>query len=338
MARVPRRRAADAGAGPGAFSYQLAEAKGPAQRRRSDDADQHAFYVNTIPVDKQPPFPGNREMERHIKSILRWNALAMVVNGNAKSDGLGGHIASYASAARRSMKSVSTTSSAVRTHRAAATLFISRGIRPPGSTHARFWKADFPRRTWATSGASSLRAAGCRPIRIPGSCPISGSFPPFRWGSARIMAIYQARFLRYLHDIAALADTSQRKVWAFLGDGETDEARIASAAIALASRENLGQPHLRSRQLQSAAPRRAGSRQRQDHPGTRNRLSAASGWNVLKVIWGSNWDPLLVPKIMTACFRKRMMECTLDGEYQRFRRSRNRRIHQESFLRKISWN
>jgi hypothetical protein len=124
-------------------------------------------YINTIPPDRQPPFPGSREIERRIKSLARWNAMAMVVRANKHTPGIGGHISTYASAAR-CWKSASTTSSAAPMLQAAAIKSIFRATLRRGFTPARFSKTVCPPRSWKTSAASWLRAGGCRRTRTPG--------------------------------------------------------------------------------------------------------------------------------------------------------------------------
>ena len=165
----------------------------------------------------------------------------------------------------RSTTSASTTSSAARATAASATRSSSRATPRPASTRARSSRAASPRSSSTGSGARST-AAGCRATRTRGACPTSGSSRPCRWASARSTRSYQARFNRYLlhHEIA---DTSASKVWCFVGDGEMDEPESIGRAVDRGARA-ARQPDLR-RQLQPAAPRRSGARQRQGHPGAR---------------------------------------------------------------------
>jgi pyruvate dehydrogenase E1 component len=269
-------------------------------------------YINTIPVDQQPPFPGNRELERHIKSILRWNALAMVVNANTKADGIGGHIASYASAA--------TLYEVGFNHffrgpdaPGGADLVYFQGHSIPGIYARAFLEGRLSATKLANFRRELAQGGGLSSYPHPWLMPDFWQFPTVSMGLGPIMAIYQARFLRYLHD-RGLADTSQRKVWAFLGDGETDEPE-SLGAIALASRENLDNLiFVVNCNLQRLdGPVRGNGKIIQEL----ETVFRGAGWNVLKVIWGSNWDPLLAQD-HDGLLQKRMMEC-VDGEYQRFK-------------------
>ena len=186
-------------------------------------------YVNTIRVEEQTPLPGSQEIERRIKSLVRWNAMAMVVRANRLSDGIGGHISTFASAA--TLYEVGFNhffrGSEREERRRRHHLF-------PGSCRARDLRAGVSRRPAAgreaarTSGGSWPRAAGCRRIPHPWLMPEFWQFPTVSMGLGPIMSIYQARFNRYLED-RGLKKPSASKVWAFLGDGETDEPESLGA-------------------------------------------------------------------------------------------------------------
>jgi pyruvate dehydrogenase E1 component len=298
--------------GPDRAKFLLNKLRQKAQRNGVDvTAPINTPYVNTIPPERQPAFPGDREIERSIKSIIRWNALAMVVGANKKSDGIGGHISSYASA---------------------ATLYeigfnhFFRGPDSPGggdfiyfqghSTPGIYGRAFLEGRLSAAKLSNFRRelaeGGGLSSYPHPWLMPDFWQFPTVSMGLGPIMAIYHARFLRYLHD-RGIADTSQRRVWAFLGDGETDEPE-SLGALTLASRENLDNlTFVINCNLQRLdGPVRGNGKIIQE-------LEAAfrgAGWHALKVIWGSEWDPLLAQD-HDGLLQKRMSEA-VDGEYQRY--------------------
>ena len=281
-------------------------------------------YVNTIQPERQPSFPGDRDIERRIKSILRWNALAMVARANLNADGIGGHISSYASS---------------------ATLYeigfnhFFRGADAPGggdliyfqghSTPGIYARAYLEGRLSADKLKNFRRelaeGGGLSSYPHPWLMPEFWQFPTVSMGLGPIMAIYHARFLRYVHD-RGIADTSQRRVWAFLGDGETDEPE-SLGALTLASRENLDNLiFVVNCNLQRLdGPVRGNGKIIQE-------LEAAfrgAGWNAIKVLWGSNWDPLLAQD-HDGLLVKRMNE-TVDGEYQRYKTETGAYIREHFF-------
>lgn len=194
-------------------------------------------YVNTIPADRQPVYPGNRELERRIKSIIRWNAMAMVVRANREHDGIGGHISTYASAATlyevafnhflRGRGESGYDGDQVYIQGHASPGVYSRAFLEGRLTEQQL--ADFRRELQPSGGLSSYPH--------PWLMPDFWEFPTVSMGLGPIMAIYQARFNEYLRD-RGIKDTSKQKVWAFLGDGECDEPETLGA-ITLASREKL---------------------------------------------------------------------------------------------------
>ena len=244
-------------------------------------------YVNTIPADRQPQFPGDRELEARLRHYVRWNALAMVVRANKVSSELGGHVASFASAATLYDVGFNHFFRAP-SERSAAISSSFKGTPRRASTRARFWKDASAKSSWRTSVKRST-VKGCRRIRIPWLMPTFWQFPTVSMGLGPIMSIYQARFMRYLHD-RGLIDSTGRKVWAFVGDGEMDEPE-SLGAISLAGREKLDDliwvVNCNLQRLDG--PVRGNGKIIQELEG----VFKGAGWNVIKVIWGSNWDPLL---------------------------------------------
>ncbi len=268
-------------------------------------------YVNTIPKSKQPPYPGSREIERRIRSLIRWNAMAMVVRANRKSPGIGGHISTYASAATLfevafnhflKGKDNGGTGDQVYLQGHAAPGIYARAFLEGRLTETEL--ENFRREMEPGGGLSSYP----HPWLMPGFW----EFPTVSMGLGPIMAIYQARFNRYLMD-RGLLDTSASRVWAFLGDGETDEPE-SLGALTLASREKLDNlVFVVNCNLQRLdGPVRGNGKIIQE-------LEAAfrgAGWNVIKVIWGSDWDELLTEDT-TGLLVRRMGEA-VDGDYQKY--------------------
>jgi pyruvate dehydrogenase E1 component len=194
-------------------------------------------YINSIPADKQPVYPGSREIERRIKSILRWNAMAMVVRANRELDGIGGHISTYASAATL-LEVAFNHFFRGKDDPSGGDIIYFQGHASPGiyaraMLEGRITEEDL--KNFRRELSSNKRGLSSYPH--PWLMPKFWEFPTVSMGLGPIMAIYQARFSRYLEDRKIL-DTSNQKVWAFLGDGETDEPETLGA-ITLASREKL---------------------------------------------------------------------------------------------------
>jgi pyruvate dehydrogenase E1 component len=297
--------------GPARASYLLTQLKHKAVRNGVEiPFTANTPYINTIPPDRQPPFPGSREIERRIKSLVRWNAMAMVVRANKHQPGIGGHISTYASA---------------------ATLFeigfnhFFRGPDAPGGGdqvyfqgHASpgiYARAYLEGRLSATKLENFRRelaaGGGLSSYPHPWLMPHFWQFPTVSMGLGPILAIYQARFNRYLLN-RGLKDTSNQRVWCFVGDGETDEPE-SLGAITLPAREKLDNLiFVINCNLQRLdGPVRGNGKIIQE-------LEAAfrgAGWNVIKVIWGSNWDPLLAQD-KDGLLVKRMDE-VVDGELQK---------------------
>lgn len=268
-------------------------------------------YVNTIAVERQPEFPGDRAIERSIKSIIRWNALAMVVRANMKADGIGGHIASYASAATLYEIGFNHFFRGADSEGGGDFVYFQ-GHSTPGVYARAFLEGRLSTEKLANFRRELAEGGGLSSYPHPWLMPDFWEFPTVSMGLGPIMAIYHARFLRYVRD-RGLADTSPRHIWCFLGDGETDEPE-SLGSITLASRENLDNLiFVINCNLQRLdGPVRGNGKIIQELEA----IFRGAGWNVIKVIWGSNWDPLLAED-HDGLLRKRMME-VVDGEYQRY--------------------
>ncbi len=268
-------------------------------------------YLNTIPVTAQERFPGDRAMERRIRSFVRWNAMAMVVQANRLSTELGGHIASFASVATLFDIGYNHFFHARSQDHGGDLLFIQ-GHSAPG-IYARAFLEGRISEEQLYSFRQEVDGNGLSSYPHPWLMPDFWQFPTVSMGLGPIMAIYQARFMRYLHD-RGLLNTEGRRVWAFLGDGEMDEPE-SLGAIALAARERLDNlVFVVNCNLQRLdGPVRGNGKIIQE-------LEAdfrGAGWNVIKVIWGSYWDPLLA-RDKNGVLLKRMEEC-LDGDYQAYK-------------------
>ncbi len=268
-------------------------------------------YINTIPVEDQPPFPGSREIERRNKSIIRWNAMAMVVRANKMEDGIGGHISTYASSATLFEVGFNHFFRGKGEDHSGDMVFFQ-GHASPGIYARAFLEGRISERQLENFRRELSPEGGLSSYPHPWLMPDFWEFPTVSMGLGPIMAIYQARFNQYLMD-RGLKDTSKTKVWAFLGDGELDEPE-ALGAITLASRENLDNLiFVINCNLQRLdGPVRGNGKIIQE-------LEAAfrgAGWNVIKVIWGSDWDPLLAKDHDGALVRR--MDETVDGEYQKY--------------------
>ena len=268
-------------------------------------------YVNTISTAQQQEYPGDRALERRLKAYIRWNAMAMVVQANRQSSEYGGHIASYASAATLYEVGFNHFWRAPSDAHPGDMVFIQ-GHSAPG-VYARSYlegrlTEDHLRRFREEVGGGGLSSYP-HPWLMPGFW----QFPTVSMGLGPMMAIYQARFTRYLEH-RGLIPASDRKVWAFLGDGEMDEPE-SLGAITMPVREKLDNlVFVVNCNLQRLdGPVRGNGKIIQE-------LEAAflgAGWNVIKVIWGSRWDPLL-QRDDNGLLRRLMMEC-VDGEYQNFK-------------------
>jgi len=268
-------------------------------------------YINSIPTSEQPAYPGNRHLEERIESFIRWNAMAMVVRANREEKGIGGHIASYASSATLYEVGFNHFFRG-RTDQHRGDMIYFQGHVSPGIYARAFLEGRLPTEQIANFRHELHESPGLSSYPHPWLMPNFWKFPTVSMGLAPITAIYHARFIKYLED-RGLRERSDQKIWAFLGDGETDEPETLGA-ITLASRENLDNLiFVVNCNLQRLdGPVRGNGKIIQE-------LEAAfrgAGWNVLKVIWGRHWDPLL-EKDPEGRLVKRMNE-VVDGQYQKY--------------------
>lgn len=268
-------------------------------------------YVNTIPLNKQLPYPGNMEMEQRLRSFIRWNAMAMVVRANHEEDGIGGHLASYASSATL-LEVAFNHFFRGRTESFPGDLIYFQGHGSPGIYARAYLEGRLDEKQLANFRQELRESPGLPSYPHPWLMPDFWQFPTVSMGLGPICAIYHARFIKYLED-RGLIQASKRKVWAFLGDGETDEPE-SLGAITLASRERLDNLiFVINCNLQRLdGPVRGNGKIIQE-------LEAAfrgAGWNVIKVIWGSQWDTLLA-KDKEGVLVKRMLE-VVDGQYLKY--------------------
>lgn len=268
-------------------------------------------YINTIQASEQPVYPGSREIERRIKSIIRWNAMAMVVRANRELDGIGGHISTYASAAtlyevgfNHFFKGPD--------HPSGGDLVFFQGHAAPGIYARAMLEGRIQEEDLANFRRELSSARGLSSYPHPWLMPRFWQFPTVSMGLGPIMAIYQARFCRYLED-RGIKDTSQQKVWAFLGDGETDEPETLGA-ITLASREKLDNLiFVINANLQRLdGPVRGNGKIIQELEA----IFRGAGWNVIKVIWGGDWDPLIEGDEYGLLIER--MNEVVDGQYQKY--------------------
>jgi pyruvate dehydrogenase E1 component len=268
-------------------------------------------YVNTIPSHLQQRHPGNPDMERRIRALIRWNAIMTVLRANEKSPGVGGHIASFQSAATLYDVGFNHFFRAAN-DKFQGDLVYFQGHSSPG-VYARAFLEGRISEDQLTNFRMETGGKGLSSYPHPWLMPDFWQFPTVSMGLGPIMGIYQARFLKYLHD-RGIADTSDRKVWVFCGDGEMDEPE-SLGAISLASREKLDNLiFVVNCNLQRLdGPVRGNGKIIQELESD----FRGSGWNVIKVIWGSYWDPLIAMD-KTGLLKKRMEEC-VDGEYQNFK-------------------
>jgi pyruvate dehydrogenase E1 component len=268
-------------------------------------------YINTIPASEQPPFPGSREIERRIKSLVRWNALAMVVKANKAEDGIGGHISTFASSATLYEVGFNHFFKGKGEDHDGDIIYFQ-GHAAPGIYARAFLEGRLDADKLTNFRRELKDGGGLSSYPHPWLMPEFWEFPTVSMGIGPITAIYQARFMRYLED-RGLKKRSDSKVWAFLGDGETDEPE-SLGAITLASREKLDNLiFVINCNLQRLdGPVRGNGQIIQELEG----VFRGAGWNVIKVIWGTEWDALL-DKDRDGLLVKRMGE-VVDGEYQKY--------------------
>ena len=268
-------------------------------------------YLNTIPAAHEPRSPGDAEIEWRIRSLIRWNALAMVVRANQISSELGGHIASYASAATLYDVGFNHFWRGSDAENGADLVFMQ-GHSAPG-IYARAFLEGRLSETQLEHFRQEVDGQGLSSYPHPWLMPGFWQFPTVSMGLGPIQAIYQARFMKYLQH-RGFVPMSDRKVWAFMGDGEMDEPE-SMGALGLAGREDLDNlVFVINCNLQRLdGPVRGNGKIIQELEGE----FRGAGWNVIKVIWGSYWDPLLMRD--TKGLLKQRMEEALDGEYQAFK-------------------
>ena len=268
-------------------------------------------YINTIPPGKEIASPGDHAIEHRIRSYVRWNALAMVLRANKGESNLGGHIASFASAATLYDVGYNHFWHAPSDTHGGDLVFVQ-GHSAPG-VYARAFMLGRLKESQLENYRQEVNGEGLSSYPHPWLMPDFWQFPTVSMGLGPIMAIYQARFMKYLQD-RGIAQTEGRKVWCFLGDGECDEPE-SMGAIGVAARERLDNlVFVVNCNLQRLdGPVRGNGKIIQE-------LEAdfrGAGWNVIKVIWGSYWDPLIA-RDTKGLLLKRMEEC-VDGEYQTFK-------------------
>ena len=269
-------------------------------------------YINTITVDKQPAYPGNRELERRIKSLARWNAMAMVVNANHGDSGVGGHISSYASMATLYEVAYNHFFRGGDDGRLADLVYFQ-GHTTPGNYARAFLEYRLDEGHLHNFRNELAEGGGLSSYPHPYLMPDFWQFPTVSMGLGPLMSIYQARFMRYLHARGFLKYKEEPRVWAFVGDGESDEPETLGS-ITLAARENLDNliwvVNCNLQRLDG--PVRGNGKIIQELES----LFRGAGWNVIKVIWGSEWDELLAADT-TGLLIKRMGEA-VDGDFQEY--------------------
>ncbi len=268
-------------------------------------------YLNTIPAEAQPEYPGDRDTERRIKSILRWNAMAMVVKANSTTN-VGGHIASFASSATL-YEVAQNHFFRGRTEQFPGDQVYFQGHAAPGMYARAFMEGRLDEAHLQNFRQELAQGGGLSSYPHPYLMPEFWQFPTVSMGLGPIMSLYQARFNRYLQARGLVNWKAEPKVWAFLGDGESDEPE-SLGAITLAARENLDNiiwvVNCNLQRLDG--PVRGNGKIIQELEG----LFRGAGWHVIKVIWGTDWDDLL-KRDQSGLLLKRMEEC-VDGDYQKY--------------------
>jgi pyruvate dehydrogenase E1 component len=268
-------------------------------------------YINTISPEQEPFFPGDEEIERRIRRLIRWNAVAMVLRANNRAPGLGGHLATYASAATLYEVGFNHFFRGKDDGGAGDQIFFQ-GHAAPGIYARAFLEGRLTAENLDHFRQEALSPAGLPSYPHPRTMPAFWEFPTVSMGLGPIAAVYQARLNRYLTN-RGLADTSASRVWAFTGDGEMDEPESVTA-LSLAAREGLDNLiFVINCNLQRLdGPVRGNGKIIQELEG----LFRGAGWNVIKVIWGREWDDLLARDVDGLLVNK--MNETLDGEFQKF--------------------
>ncbi|BDB69949.1 pyruvate dehydrogenase E1 component [Comamonas thiooxydans] len=286
-------------------------------------------YVNTIEVDQEEKCPGNLEIEGRLRAYMRWNAMAMVVKANRihppEGGDLGGHIGSFASLANMFAAGFNHFWHAENENHGGDCLYIQGHVSP--GIYARAYLEGRISEEQLLNFRQEVDGKGLSSYPHPKLMPDFWQFPTVSMGLGPLMAIYQARFLKYLH-ARGIANTENRKVWVFCGDGEMDEVE-SLGAIGLASRENLDNlVFVINCNLQRLdGPVRGNGKIIQELEGE----FRGAGWNVIKLLWGKGWDELLA-KDKDGVLKKIMMECN-DGDYQAFKANDGAYVRQHFFGR-----
>src|SRR3989440_5345716 len=280
-------------------------------------------YINTIPPEEEPWFPGDEYMERRIRAFIRWNAMAMVTRANRRYDGLGGHLSTYASSASLYEVGFNHFFHGKSDGGFGDQIFIQ-GHAAPG-VYSRAYLEGRLTEDQLDHFRREVGGAGLPSYPHPRRMPDFWEFPTVSMGIGPLNAVYQARFNRYLLP-RQIADTSKAKVWCFVGDGEMDEPE-SMAALHLAATEQLDNLiFVVNCNLQRLdGPVRGNGKIIQELEG----LFIGAGWNVIKVIWGDDWDALL-DKDESGLLVKRMGE-VVDGQYQKYKASDGKYIRDHFF-------
>jgi pyruvate dehydrogenase E1 component len=268
-------------------------------------------YVNTIPAEQEAPFPGDFPMERRLKSYARWNAMAMVVNANRAHSGLGGHISTYASAATLYEVAFNHFLRARASDFPGDMVYIQ-GHATPGIYARAFLERRIDERHLQNFRQELAEGGGLSSYPHPYLMPDFWQFPTVSMGLGPLLSIYQARFNRYLR-ARRLVEGNEPKVWAFIGDGETDEPETLGS-LTLAARENLDNLIwvINCNLQRLDGPVRGNGKIIQELEA----VFQGAGWNVIKVVWGTDWDKLLTQD-KSGLLVKRMEEA-VDGDYQKY--------------------
>ena len=280
-------------------------------------------YINTIPPEAEPDFPGDTHLEKRIRRFIRWNAAAMVIRANKAADGIGGHLSTFASSATLYEIGFNHFFRGKADGTPGDHVYIQ-GHATPG-IYARAFLEGRLNEEQLNRFRREIGEPGLSSYPHPRLMPEFWEYPTVSMGLGPINSIYHAQFLRYL-DNRGIEDTSDTRVWAFLGDGETDEPETLGS-ISLAGRENLDNLiWVVNANLQRLdGPVRGNGKIIQELEA----MFRGAGWNVIKVIWGSDWDPLLAKDIDGVLVNK--MNATVDGEYQRFKAESGAYIRENFF-------
>lgn len=282
-------------------------------------------YVNTIPREAQPPYPGDRAMERKIRSIIRWNAMAMVVRAYRSGSGVGGHISTFASSATLVETGFNHFFHA-RTADHPGDFVYFQGHASPGMYSRAFVEGRLTEQNLEKFRRELPRGTGLSSYPHPWLMPDFWQFPTVSMGLGPICSLYHARFLRYLEHRGVCPSANKSRVWAFLGDGEIDEPE-SLGQLSMAAREHLDNlTWVVNCNLQRLdGPVRGNGKVIQELEG----IFRGAGWNVIKVIWGADWDPILEADT-TGALKQRMLEI-VDGQFQRYVVESGESIRQDFF-------